>query len=1274
MVGVLSLQIMDGSAQCSGSNGSIVDVYLYGDDLPTNALLDPQASDSYKTSCESLDAALILAQNQTALSNISGFFIGLSSRGGNFIHILNGGYRFSNLSLVAVAATGSDYGAALVQCKYEAGLAIEGVDLVQIQLVNWTECGPINVAETTEGGAMFLSDVSSLKMYKSNFLESPGSAIIVQMNAKNDYNYTISHCSFETNGKMAKQMNTNGGAISLHLEQHTEASINFSNTDFLGNMAVRGGAVSINRNGMEIDVLCTFRHTHFYSCNFVANEAEIDGGAVFFIGEDAVFHNCTFMSNMAGNVGGAVYQYLYTLVEACDEERITYQSCFWMDNRAKGSAAIFLGTVAKLHHVAVLFKSNTFSRNMVLQFSFFGVSSCVLFVSDLSIQLEDVTFESNHGTALCLDSTQVEMKGHNLFDLNEGFEGGAMNIYQSSYIIPFPNTKINFYHNLAIYGGAIYHREELTGKPYCVFNFKEYNSSDSVSITFANNTAYTSGMSIYFVVPVNVCAHELDLPQIMFVPENVAKASSSAQNINFKSPVYTDSDGMLQLDVILGQQILLNASIIDYFGQPTTVLVNVFISVPNTIDHSTPPYKLQGATAFTMKSGNNYPNISIAGPDPITYYNKTTDFVLQVVGADTTEEIYLNFLPCPLGFSYDMTQQVCQCMPLDDLICDLADESVCIREGYWFGELGGTETTAICSSGFCRNVFGECNICSINGFEEFCQISEGMLVNQCIGNRSGALCAECDANNSFAFTFGAVKCVLDDTCKPVNTFLLVAINFSFMLIMIVIFLIILKLGYNISSGYMFSIIYYFSIISHLLPLNIVGETVLILLSVFRGVTQLNSQFIGYIPWCFSQNFTPLQLYALFYINPFMIGLFVFAFLILSKYCRHYVRFSDSTPIRAMCLLMLCSFATLTETSFAIIMPTVFKGVSNVYVNIQPSTSYLDPKEHLAWFLIASLVMIILIIPVTLLLLLAPCMSRLANLTRIKPFLDEFQSCYKDKYRWMASYYFICRFLYLSILTSAAAGLESTQYTIQVISLGVLVVHTLLQPYRKQVLNSVDTIILADITAITLLYGESANQLFQPRPHLRRVLTALLISIPILYLVCGTFVAFARRYGLRKKIRKWLRRHSTQGKYLYKLSERLNDPLLEDQLQTELSQSDEKNRPRSVSTLSNSIRFREPYFRYLGYEDSDEEEEENDSKHSNEECNAEQRSSNSSGSLPQPTSTVVTLERQSSSRYRHGKVSTPLRNSGNSSNNSSSDGRHSNQEWLVQTTPAEDPEL
>ena len=188
---------------------------------------------------------------------------------------------------------------------------------------------------------------------------------------------------------------------------------------------------------------------------------------------------------------------------------------------------------------------------------------------------------------------------------------------------------------------------------------------------------------------------------------------------------------------------------------------------------------------------------------------------------------------------------------------------------------------------------------------------------------------------------------------------------------------------------------------------------------------------------------------------------------------------------------------------------------------------------------------------------------------------------------------------------------------------------LLQPYRKQVLNSIDTIILADIVAITLLNGECANHLDHTWRH---SLTAILVSMPILFLICSALFAFVRRCKLKKKTRKWLRRHSAHGKYLYRLSQQLNPHAFEDQLQANLIDPDADDRLRTISTASTSIKYREPYFKYVHYEESDEEEEIYDNKHSNNQIAFKHQSNASSMSSSLPSSSVVTLETSLSTRY------------------------------------------
>lgn len=175
-------------------------------------------------------------------------------------------------------------------------------------------------------------------------------------------------------------------------------------------------------------------------------------------------------------------------------------------------------------------------------------------------------------------------------------------------------------------------------------------------------------------------------------------------------------------------------------------------------------------------------------------------------------------------------------------------------------------------------------------------------------------------------------------------------------------------------------------------------------------------------------------------------------------------------------------------------------------------------------------------------------------------------------------------------------------------------------------------------------------------------------MPMFYLICGAFVAFARRYGLRKKLWKWLKHHSNQGNYLYKLSNHLNAPLLDDEALTDQPENASGSRARSVSTISNSVRYREPFFRYLGFEDSDEEEDFKDKE--NGEDNEIEYSNISSTPPSQPTSSIVTLDREQGSRHSTGVVSTGSTRKSSSPTND----QFSSQRWLDQTTPTGDEEL
>ena len=81
------------------------------------------------------------------------------------------------------------------------------------------------------------------------------------------------------------------------------------------------------------------------------------------------------------------------------------------------------------------------------------------------------------------------------------------------------------------------------------------------------------------------------------------------------------------------------------------------------------------------------------------------------------------------------------------------------------------------------------------------------------------------------------------------------------------------------------------------------------------------------------------------------------------------------------------------------------------VSVQPDFKYFSP-EHLPIAIPALLVLLMVITPLVCVLLLSPDLTKVINLYRIKPFLDEFQSCYQDRYRWYSAVYF---FVWIAII-------------------------------------------------------------------------------------------------------------------------------------------------------------------------------------------------------------------------------------------------------------------
>ena len=109
----------------------------------------------------------------------------------------------------------------------------------------------------------------------------------------------------------------------------------------------------------------------------------------------------------------------------------------------------------------------------------------------------------------------------------------------------------------------------------------------------------------------------------------------------------------------------------------------------------------------------------------------------------------------------------------------------------------------------------------------------------------------------------------------------------------------------------------------------------------------------------------------------------------------------------ICFLLLLSYTSVATTSLLLLRSLKFDNLDKVYAFLSPEIEYLHGR-HLPYGIIAIILCtLVTVIGLPLLLLLEPFLNRKINLYRIKPLLDHFQGCYKDKYRSFAACYMIC---------------------------------------------------------------------------------------------------------------------------------------------------------------------------------------------------------------------------------------------------------------------------
>ena len=1027
-----------------------------------------------------------------------------------------------------------------------------------------------------DGGAIYI-------MGKSDVIIEGSSEVTINNNQANYWGgafYIWGTCNVTFKGKSRVTINHNqvtyyGGALHIWLDSY----INFkgdSVVTFNNNTAKNSGGVLISRRNSHIlfdeDSIVTFSN----------NSAGADGGALCgwdncnftFKGNSIVMFN----NNVASGDGGVMY--------TSSDSHITFQgnSMIKFNNN---KATYFGGALCSKYNSNILFECNctiAFNNNRASQGGAIFALSDTVFKENSTVQFENnnatiggalhvsnVTFKGNtmvtfnkngaalNGGAVYSFNCSITMVQNSAisFTKNDAENGGAIFISTSTLLV-LEHSNVTFYKNIAEQdGGAIYFNELVSAKfknssivtltsniaenhggaiyNRITRNTKYFNISE---VNFSNNTAKVAGNFLYVDVPKS-CNSSCLTDRIVGISNKYLqdindpvgkKIASSPDILKFHYPAKCIRIGSVWCEkyhitnIMLGQEIIMHPCLLDYYNKPVEVT-----QFKITGENQQQDYFIHGSKYTSVSCNHTIEGISIVGnksihSQPLNYSVQFASYtthksVRKIVSVNLTVEL----TPCHPGFQYHSKSQKCECYNNSGIV-SCSGSSSTIARGYWFGRVTGTPTVAFCPISYCN--FTCCK--TTNGYYHL----SPERVNQCNLHRSGTACGSCEEGHTLSLD--SFECISVNNCSTGYTILVVTLTVFYWLAVVVTVFVIMY--YQVGIGYFYASTYCYSIIDILLnQYTDLSNELYIMVTIMSSTAKVTPQFLGSL--CLFKNMSGIDQQFIHYMHPLAVSVILIIISWLVRYSKRLSMFISRGIIRAICFLLLLSYTSVATTSLLLMRSLTFANVDNVYTYLSPDIQYFRGR-HLAYGIIAIILALLIVIGLPLLLLLEPFLNGKINLVRIKPLLDQFQGCYKDKYRWFAAYYMICRLVIISNIIANFSAVIISRYLLIIASTIIALIHITVRPYADNVLNICDGAILHLMILITALpliqYFDAFDSSFAVG------IAFVLVILPlVLFVVMKIFIS---KQSLKKMINNIINHFSFQAHEVAAVSNVVNKPL------------------------------------------------------------------------------------------------------------------------------------
>ena len=904
------------------------------------------------------------------------------------------------------------------------------------------------------GGGVYIQDSNvsfdDANSFISNLAEYGGGVYVEESNVSFD----------DANSFIDNSAEINGGGVNVWLSNVSFDDVN----NFINNTAGRhGGGVYVEESNVSFGDANSFINNSaaeygggvvalestvsFGDVNSFINNSAQYGGAGVYVDESNVsfVDGNNFINNTAGWHGGGVY---------VEESNVSFGDAnSFIDNSAEydgGGVTAWLSNVTFGDNSRFIYNSAVWGGGVNMRYS--------------NVRFGDSDFTGNfagwYGGGILASKSYITFGGSQVLTNNSAGYGGAVYLTLDSKIYLLPYTTMSFESNLAKYrGGALFVEDNPIN--YCTIAsqfilgstdvdacfiqileadcypvLKERTELDhSIELRFQDNVANETGSAIYggSLDSCGICTslrrHNLGdfVRGKVFLDSSITSANTPS-NIMSSDPyrvcICVDNhpdcnQGNTTREIFPGVTIVVPVVAFGHYNGTVPAVIQTYISNGITL----------GALQHTQQSNNTCTNlqytvrstrdITIRSEESLTLY---ADEPCSTLGLPL--EVFLTFLPCPLGFSLS-TEGSCECdqrLNKYEVVCDINDQSILRKGSVW---IGFDERSDNNSQGLILHPHCPFDYCKPESDSVTFTLNNTDL--QCNYNRSGHLCGACQ--HGFSLAVGSSRCL---PCS--NKFLALLIPFVFAGLALVVFLFICKV--TVAAGTISGLIFYANIVT-------VNQSIFFP----SGETNILTVFIAWlnldlgIETCFFDGMDAYSMMWLQFVFPIYIWLLVGLITILCNVSTTAARILGSTnPIAVLATLFLLSYTKVLRTTIAAFSFTTLEyqdDETKVVWLYDGNIGYLDKNDgrHIALFLVSLLVILFFFLPYTIFLLFGQwILPRLdlnklkwlswGNYLQMKSFLDANHAPYKDRHRYWIGLLLVLRFI--MFLISAIIDMESPQ--------------------------------------------------------------------------------------------------------------------------------------------------------------------------------------------------------------------------------------------------------